>query len=272
MVLGVAPGCTAGGVGGGKCDPLDSQNPCPRGDGFAQFCSVLDDNRCINVCRGADILGDDSCATDEQCASPLTCDNDRVAVSSCKCVLACPSVGATRDSVQAGDACSETKDCAQDLICDNEMVGISSYTCVAGTGGTGPFAACSGVSAGDRSFTAPCRNDDDCATENCCFVGKQAPGCQDPSNACSCRRSCLEDAGGECSAVTPGDGTFGACCRGSTDCNGAQGQLPCDPANCQCDECDSLIPGDGNPGDVCRDGDDCPSTSCDGATCFCSRM
>lgn len=134
MVLGVASGCTGEGA---ECDPLDSENTCPQGDGFAQLCSIPDGTRCVNVCEGAQSLPGDTCERDANCASPLTCDNDRLAVSSCECVLACPSVGAAPDSVQAGGACSETADCAQDLTCDNEMVGISSCTCMAGTGGTG---------------------------------------------------------------------------------------------------------------------------------------
>jgi hypothetical protein len=136
VVLGAASGCPTGGEGQ-ECDPLASENQCPPGDGFAQFCSAPDGNVCVNVCEGANILGGDSCEFDSNCDSPLTCDNDRVAVSSCKCVLACPSVGADPGSVQAGGACSQTTDCAQDLTCDNEMVGVSSCTCMVETGGMG---------------------------------------------------------------------------------------------------------------------------------------
>ena len=68
------------------CDPMDPQS-CPQGEGFAQFCSLADNNgTCVNVCQGASALPD-GCETDGQCGDGLTCDNDQTGgESTCECI------------------------------------------------------------------------------------------------------------------------------------------------------------------------------------------
>lgn len=237
VVLGVAPGCADEGA---ECDPLALENPCPPGDGFAQFCSAPDGNRCVNVCEGASILPGDSCEFDSNtthpgkgCDSPLTCDNDRVAVSTCTCVLACPDVGASEGSVQAGGACSQTKDCAQNLTCDNEMVGISSCTCMAGTGGTGG----TGGSGGTRgvfercqeSTMVYCNNGYNCkdtwAVEDDIFeqlYGQSLQACLDTGSCPTTEEEECPDIPGNCSVTTATTCISDAECPMDETCEGEQ--------------------------------------------------
>ena len=218
--LGVGSGCSSGGA----CDPLDLENPCPAGNGFARFCSVPDLNTCVNVCQGANLLGGDSCEFDLNCDADLglTCDNDRVAVSTCECVLACPSVGAAEGSVQAGGSCSQSVDCAADLACDNEQVGISSCTCVT----TQPADRIPGCEEPDPAGgpgsvppSGPCDQDSDC----------QAESCRDPATnedeGCTCRN--LDGGGGDCdTCVGTNAAPEGAPSNRATSCEDA-GNFEC---------------------------------------------
>ena len=144
--------CSDSGAGAGECSPTDPTS-CPPGNGFAQFCSALAHNVCINVCSHASLVG--GCEVDSNCASPLTCDNDRVGASSCECVLACPEVDARPGSVPDGGSCSVTADCVEGLSCDNERVGLSSCTCQGPNGGGGDEQCdpCIGVNAAPEGDT-----------------------------------------------------------------------------------------------------------------------
>lgn len=204
-VLGAASGCPTGGEGQ-ECDPLASENQCPPGDDFAQFCSAPDGNVCVNVCEGANILGGDSCERDGNCDSPLTCDNDRVAVSSCECVLACPSVGADPGSVQAGGACSQTVDCAEGLTCDNEMVGVSSCTCMGETsgcdaifGGVSGYIACAETANSCRFYAV--LNESNCTALCAEFEATCLDSFPDLDNDCRVNEEQQQQDPGECGDV-----------------------------------------------------------------------
>ena len=182
-------GCTDSGSGSGtdQCSPTDPTS-CPPRDGFAQFCSALDFATCINVCSQASLVG--GCDVDSDCASPLTCDNDRVGVSSCECVLACPEVDVRVGSVPEGGACSVTADCLEGLSCDNERVGLSSCTCqdTNGAGGGEPCDPCIGVNAAPED--AP---------------SNRATSCE-PASEVTC--SCLTESGETLSFSISGDECF----------------------------------------------------------------
>ena len=76
------------------CDPMDPGS-CPQDEGFAQICSIADNNTCVNVCEGASALPG-GCETDGECGQDLTCDNDDArGGSTCECV------SGTKDCVPA---------------------------------------------------------------------------------------------------------------------------------------------------------------------------
>jgi len=131
---------------GGECDPNDVQNPCPRGDGFAQFCSIPDGNTCVNVCQDAVFTG--GCETDMDCTSPLTCDNDKVIGSTCTCEA---GTGGTEGERNVCDVGAEIP-CDQpesDAVCEcgrpSGGGGTGGSGGAGGTGGSGGCASASGV-------------------------------------------------------------------------------------------------------------------------------
>jgi hypothetical protein len=128
---------------GGECDPNDVQNPCPRGDGFAQFCSFADGNTCVNVCQDAVLTG--GCETDMDCTSPLTCDNDTVGGSSCTCMAGPGDPEGERNVCDVGAEipCDQPE---SDAVCECGRPSNGGTGGTGGTGGAGGTTGCASAS------------------------------------------------------------------------------------------------------------------------------